>query len=239
MILLFCFQRSHCFYFVILATRISELISETIFDNATEKGIKSRRFVPTDDILETSNKWKSWRRKIEIQMEYFGIQDPKDRRMCLLVHGGNHIMSIDENSAETESKEDDEYESLINKIEKVFIPKKSRLHARFRFNKARIEQGQTIAQYEIELRRLAKMCEFHGYEDEMILDHIILTCGDEKLQDEALSKDWDLTEFMKHAIMKQDVRAQTDEMKSETSSNEFVRSVNKDKIFRSKSSKSK
>ena len=89
-------------------------------------------------------------------------------------------MSIDENSVETGSKEGVLYTNLIDKIEKIFITKKSRLHARFRFNKARLEVGQTIAQYEIELRRLAKECEFHGYENEMILDHIILTCSDEK-----------------------------------------------------------
>ena len=89
-------------------------------------------------------------------MDYFGIKEPKDKIMCLLVHGGEHILSIDENSAETKDEDADEYKQLIEKIEKIYIPKKSRLHARFRFNKARKEAGQTIAQYEIELRRLAK-----------------------------------------------------------------------------------
>ena len=43
-----------------------------------KKALRVEEFVPTDDILETSTKWKSWRRKIELQMEYFGIQDPKN-----------------------------------------------------------------------------------------------------------------------------------------------------------------
>ena len=174
-----------------------------------KKSLKVEEFLPTDDILETSSKWKSWRRKIELQMDYFEINDPKDKRMCSLVHGGEHIMSIDENSPETDNKDADEYADLIEKVEKIYIPKKSRLHARFRFNKARKEAGQTIAQYEIELRRLAKDCEFYGYDDEMILDRLLSTCGDEKLQDEALAKDWDLQTFMKHATMKQDIKAQT------------------------------
>jgi hypothetical protein len=51
-------------------------------------------------------------------MDYFEINDPKDKRMCLLVHGGEHIMSIDENSPETDNKDEDEYTDLIEKVEK-------------------------------------------------------------------------------------------------------------------------
>jgi hypothetical protein len=69
-----------------------------------KKALKVEEFLPTDDILETSSKWKSWKRKIELQKDYFEINDPKDKRMCLLVHGGEHIMSIDENSPETDKK---------------------------------------------------------------------------------------------------------------------------------------
>ena len=150
-------------------------------------------------------------------MDYFGIKESKGKRMCFLVHGGEHILSIDENSAERQDEYADENKQLIEKIENIYVSKKSRLHARFRFNKARREAGQTIAQYEIELRRLAKECDFHDHEDEMILDRLLLTCGDEKLQDEALAKDWDVKTFMKYATMKQDIKAQTDEMRLEES----------------------
>ena len=85
----------------------------------------------------------------------------------------------------------------------------------FGLKKREIKSSQTISQFEIELRRLAKDCEFHGYDDEMILDRLLSTCCDEKSQDEALAKDWDLKTLMKHATMKQDIKAQTDDMKSE------------------------
>ena len=174
-------------------------------------------------------------------MDYFDITDPKDKRMCLLVHGGEHILSIDENSPEIDNKDADEYTELIAKIEKIYIPKKSQFHARYRFSKARKEAGQTIAQYEIELRRLAKDCEFHGYDDEMILDRLLSTCDDDKLQDEALSNDWDLKTFVKQATMKQDIKAQTEDMKSEAKnevSPEYIRATYTEKS-RGKSSKRK
>ena len=54
-------------------------------------------------------------------MDYFEITNPKDKAMCLLVHGGEHILSIDENSPETDDKDADEYAVLIQKIEKIYI----------------------------------------------------------------------------------------------------------------------
>jgi Skp family chaperone for outer membrane proteins len=69
---------------------------------------------------------------------------------------------------------------------------------------------------------------------------LLSTCGDEKLQDEALAKDWDLQTFMKHATMKQDIKAQTDDMKSEikAESSDFIRTTYAEKP-RGKSSKQK
>ena len=62
-----------------------------------------------------------------------------------------HILSIDKNSSESDNKDADKYAELIAKIEKIYIPKKSRLHTCYRFNKASKEADQTIAQYKIEL----------------------------------------------------------------------------------------
>ena len=110
----------------------------------------------------------------------------------------------------------------------------------FDSTKPRKEAGQTLAQYEIELRRLAKDCAFPGYDDEMILDRLLSTCGDEKLQHEVLAKDWDLETFMKHATMKQDIKALTDDMKSEikAESSEFLRATYAE-MLRGRSSKQK
>ena len=88
------------------------------------------------------------------------------------------------------------------------MTKDTRLHARFRFNKA-VRQYE---QYELKLRRLTKECDFHGY-DEIILDRLILTCKDENLQAKALENNWPLRDFLKYATTKQDVEAQRNEMK--------------------------
>lgn len=179
-----------------------------------------------------------WRRRLEVQMAYYDITKPDDMKAALLVHGGDKILSIDENAAELEG-ELNEYASLIAKIEHVYVATNTRLHARFRFNKAVRQPNQTIAQYELQLRRLAKVCDFHGYDDEMILDRLILTCEDENLQAKALENNWSLKDFLKNAITKQDVKAQTNEMNMEIKrepSDLEVRRAWKDKSFAKKKS---
>jgi hypothetical protein len=55
-----------------------------------------------------------WRRRLEIQKEYFDIVKPDDIKAASLVHGGDRILTIDENEAEPES-DLDEYKKLIAK----------------------------------------------------------------------------------------------------------------------------
>jgi hypothetical protein len=203
------------------------------------KALKIEVFEPDEDILETTCKWKLWRRRLEVQMKYFDIVKPEDMKAALLVHGGDKILSIDENGAEP-AGELDEYGKLIAKIEHVYVATNTRLHARFRFNKAVRQSNQSIAQYELELRRLAKECDFHGHDDEMILDRLILTCKDESLQAKALENNWSLEDFLKYATTKQDVEAQRIEMKMEIK-NELpdleVRRVAEKRFSRKKSQK--
>ena len=96
-------------------------------------------------MLETTCKWQMWRRRLEVQLKYFDIVKPEDTKAALLVHGGDKILSMDENGAEPEG-DLDEYKRLIAKIEHVYVATNTRLHARFRFNKVVRQPGQSIAQ---------------------------------------------------------------------------------------------
>jgi hypothetical protein len=101
-----------------------------------------------------------------------------------------------------------------------------------------MQSNQSIARYELELRRLAKECDFHGHDEEMILDRLILTCKDESLQAKALENNWTLEDFLKYATTKQDVEAQRNEMKMEIKKESLkVRRVANKRFSRGKSQK--
>ena len=92
----------------------------------TRKALKIEPFEPDEDILETTCKWKLWRRRLEVQMKYFDIVKPEDIKAALLVHGGDKILSIDENSAQPQ-EDLDEYKTLIAKIEHIYVARNTRL----------------------------------------------------------------------------------------------------------------
>ncbi|CAB4021347.1 Hypothetical predicted protein [Paramuricea clavata] len=199
----------------------------------SRKALKIEEFEPDEDILETTCKWKLWRRRLEIQMKYLDIVKPVDMKAALLVHGGDKILPIDENGAEPEG-DLDEYKKLIAKIEHVYVAKNTRLHARFRFNKAVRHSNQSTAQYELEIRRLAKECDFHvtkAFKRKRLP-------SDESLQAKALENNWTLEDFLKYATTRQDVEAQRNEMKMEIKKESLeVRRVADKRFSRGKSQK--
>ncbi len=64
-----------------------------------------------------------------------------------------------------------------------FEPKTVRVGERYNFRTRRQASGETIAKYELELRRLAKTCEFLGDRlQEELLDQIVLGRRDDRLR---------------------------------------------------------
>ena len=64
------------------------------------KALPIERFVPDDTALETSNKWFRWKREMETLMDYFEIDEPAEKKKCVLAHGGSDILEINHNAAD-------------------------------------------------------------------------------------------------------------------------------------------
>ena len=61
----------------------------------SRKALRIEEFEPDEDILETTCKWELWKRKLEVQMNYYDITKPEDKKAAILVHGGDKIFAID------------------------------------------------------------------------------------------------------------------------------------------------
>jgi len=60
----------------------------------------------------------------------------------------------------------------------------------------RPHMGETISAYVARLREKVKECEFGATLDERILEHIIQTIDNKKMIEKAITKMWDLTQFL-------------------------------------------
>ena len=159
------------------------------------KTFQIERYVPDDDKTENSKKWKKWKRDIGNLMDYHEVEVPAEKKKALLAHCGGADFDLVENAAEIEGA-DDAYTKTMKQIEQVYVIKKNRLFARYKFHTTTPTANQTTAEYENVLRGLAKDgCDFTDMDDQ-ILDRLVLTCPDSRLQTEAIENSWDLKTFL-------------------------------------------
>ena len=83
------------------------------------KTLQIAHFKSEDNCLDTSNRWKKWFREFTTLMEYYEITDAAEKKLCLLAHGGEEILDINDNVTDAEvAEENDVYKKLVLKIKK-------------------------------------------------------------------------------------------------------------------------
>ena len=72
-----------------------------------------------------------WKKDIERQFRFFGINDPELQKDGLIIYGGRDIADLEESLPEMPSEGGDEYMNFIRKLDHYFLPKKNKDYARF------------------------------------------------------------------------------------------------------------
>lgn len=95
----------------------------------TNRQLNITPFVIDRDPTNTANRWDKWKKDIERQFRFFGIQDPELKKDGLIIYGGRDIADLEDSLPDVESTDPpaDEYTKFIRKLDKHFLPKKKRL----------------------------------------------------------------------------------------------------------------
>ena len=75
---------------------------------------------------------------------------------------------------------DHSFEELVSRVKKHFHPKRSVIVERFNFNSRRQSEGETVATFVAELRKIAEFCEFNDTLKDMLRDCIVCGIRDKK-----------------------------------------------------------
>ena len=107
-----------------------------------------------------------------------------------MIGGKNHtllrnLLSPEKPSAKTLAE-------LTAVLKRHFAPKRVVIAERFRFYRREQNIGESVADYEAELRRLATLCDFGEYLDQALRDRLVCGLRSEATQEHLLSKS-DLT----------------------------------------------
>ena len=97
-------------------------------NNATiHRNLTIKPFIKQTDSNDTAVNWQKYRKEIERQFRFFGINDPETKKDGLLIYGGQDLVDIDDALPDLNGTEDnDAYKLLIHKIDNHLFLRKTR-----------------------------------------------------------------------------------------------------------------
>lgn len=177
------------------------------------RNLKTPPFTPGDDQISTGKRWEEWLEEIEREFRYFKINDPTDKKDALIIYGGKEIARLEKSLQNPSTGEMNEYEKLKSKLNEHFLPKRNKHHARYKFLSMKPEASETTLAYAARLRERAMECEFGDNLDERILEHLIQTSESRSLIQKAISKKWNLEQFLTEASQMEDTHTMVKDMR--------------------------
>ena len=125
------------------------------------------------------------------------IPDSKKVLLFLTVLGGN-TYGVLHNLMAPDNQKDKSFETITGVLKVHFEPKPLIIAQMFHFHRRDQAQGEPVAEYLAELRRLASKCNFRAYLDETLRDRLV--CGQ---WSEAIQKHLLIT---RNSIRKRDIK---------------------------------
>lgn len=131
--------------------------------------------------------------------QFFVLSDIKDdikKIAALTTLGGGELYKVIVSLIAPKKEKDYKYEELIELLQIHFAPKKNIIAESYKFYKRDQLQSESIAEYIIELKTLAKECDFGDFLERALRDRFVCGVHSEKIQQRLLNET-DLKEFKK------------------------------------------
>lgn len=137
--------------------------------------------------------WKSFEKKFQWFLVAIGAdQKPDATKLAMFLTAiGDDAVKVFEAFTYDEGQSSEQFEIVLQKFREYCTPVHNVVYERFLFWQHALATGEPIDQYVTRQRHLAKSCGFME-EDNMIRDHIVFTCPDQRVK-ERLLHEQDLT----------------------------------------------
>ncbi|VEN46957.1 unnamed protein product, partial [Callosobruchus maculatus] len=116
------------------------------------------------------------------------VEDPLRVSMFVTLAGSKVYQTLKNLVAPTKPS-DLPYDQITGLLRKHYSPPVSEIYERFIFNKCNQKPDQSIADYIVELRKLASSCRFGQFLDDALRDRFVCGIRSEQLQRQLLSDD--------------------------------------------------
>ncbi|KAM7281316.1 uncharacterized protein ISCGN_006398 [Ixodes scapularis] len=178
------------------------------------------------DPTNIGTEWRKWITRFENFLIAFDVKNDARKRSLLLHYAGERVHELcdtlpDQQSGPTSSTTPDadtpsvttrnSYQSLKDKLDAYFNPRMNTTFEVFQFRQAKQLEGESVGQFSIRLRLLARNCGFANA-DEEIKNQIIFATTSSRLRRVALRQDLNLPSLLNQARLLEDVNRATTAM---------------------------
>ncbi len=197
--------------------------------------LKPPKALNLDSSQNLAETWKKWKASFKIFLQATESSQKNDLvKSSILLHCiGAQAKELYDTFDFPEGQEM-VYNSIIEKFDTHFRPRKNLTFNRYTFLTARQEDSETFDEYFTRLRKLSEDCEFGDLRDSLIKDLIIIGITDKKLQERFLREnDLTLETVLKNGRACEASKKQTKELiKGATKSTELSSSAHVDAVKR-------
>lgn len=137
-------------------------------------------------------RWEKWKRGLELYLTATNVTTPEAKKATLLHVGGLPLQEIYYNIPETVDDSNDVFKAAIEKLDKYFSPKQSRVYERHLFRLVKQEVGEKFDKFLVRLRHQCSKCKFSS-PDEHLIDQITEKCESVELRKRILTFGDDVT----------------------------------------------
>ena len=122
---------------------------------------------------------------VERMEQFFDANDIKDEKkvVVLLSVVGASTYGVIRNLSQPTLPKDKTYNDLVGLLKKHYNPKPLVISEQFKFNRRNQKEGEKVADYVVEWKRLSVNCDFKNFLDDALRDRFV--CG---LESEAIQK---------------------------------------------------
>ncbi|XP_055850659.1 uncharacterized protein K02A2.6-like [Episyrphus balteatus] len=137
--------------------------------------------------FQPSMAWNNYKERMEFYFEANGISNDGSMRAIFLSCVGESTYEIIRSLLTPLSPKDVSFQEIVEKLDDHFHPKPNEIVQRFTFHQRVQKNGESIADFVKDLRKLSEHCDFMEL-DKMLRDQIVCGVADESLQKRLFSE---------------------------------------------------
>ena len=129
----------------------------------------------------TQDEWEHYVERLGFYFTANKVNDKGQRKAVLLSVCGAQMYKLIRNLLAPQTPDAFEYDDIVKRVQDHVRPKPSVILQRFRFNSLSRKEGESVADFVTELRRLSTNCAFGDTLSDMLRDRLVCGINEEKI----------------------------------------------------------